>query len=123
MRILLMMGLALACSAGMPADLFAQTAAAERTLGNLRVALQGEVTASHRYDLYAAIAPFRRCLRCNGVLRPVDGDEIRAQLPPGASQYYQEFHRCVDCGQVYWPGSHYQRMRHFVDGVMRQEES
>lgn len=70
-----------------------------------------------RYDLFDAIRPFQRCLRCNGELRAVAKDEVIDRLPAEARQYYHEFHRCAACGQVYWPGSHYQRMRRFVDSL------
>jgi uncharacterized protein with PIN domain len=75
-----------------------------------------------RFDLTDAITPFCRCLRCNGPLRPVSKEAILDQLPPLTAQYYDEFSRCETCGRVYWPGSHYRRMRELVEQVRHQSE-
>ncbi|HBY80734.1 MAG TPA: twitching motility protein PilT, partial [Cyanobacteria bacterium UBA11148] len=29
-----------------------------------------------------------------------------------------EFHRCQECAQIYWKGSHFERMQQFIDGVL-----
>lgn len=50
----------------------------------------------------------RRCGRCNGALEAVpDGDERPDYAPPP-----DEFDcwRCVDCGQFFWKGSHWDRV-------------
>lgn len=71
-----------------------------------------------RFDLSGATAPFRRCLRCNGLLRPVNKEEVSDRLPPRTKGYYDEFHACGSCGQVYWKGSHYRRMEGFVERMV-----
>ncbi len=63
-----------------------------------------------RFDLAAQVAPFRRCLVCNGLIEPVDKADVLAQLPPATAMYYDEFYKCADCGKVYWRGAHYARM-------------
>lgn len=68
-----------------------------------------------RYGLAGQITPFRRCLRCNGLLQPVRKEEVFDQLEPLTRRYYDEFHRCPACGQVYWKGSHYQHMQNVID--------
>ena len=75
-----------------------------------------------RFDLFGALTPFRRCLRCNGLLAPVGKEEIAAQLPPKTRHYYDEFHSCEGCGRIYWPGSHYRRMERFI-ARLRQDEA
>jgi uncharacterized protein with PIN domain len=67
-----------------------------------------------RFDLSDAIAPFQRCLRCNGLLRPVPKEAILDRLPPLTAQYYDDFSQCEACGQVYWPGPHYRRMQELI---------
>ncbi len=67
-----------------------------------------------RLDLCRLIRPFSRCIRCNGVLEPVAKAAVVAQLPPAVGATRQRFWRCRDCGRVYWRGSHYRRMRDFV---------
>jgi hypothetical protein len=70
-----------------------------------------------RFDLRGSVAAFTRCLRCNGLLEPVAKEEIAGQLPPRTSEHYQDFRQCASCGQVYWKGSHYQRMQQFIQSL------
>lgn len=74
-----------------------------------------------RFDLFDAVSPFRRCIRCNGSLEPVSKEAISHRLPPKTRQYYDEFRICQGCDQVYWKGSHYQRMQQFIESVLAQE--
>jgi uncharacterized protein with PIN domain len=76
------------------------------------------VEVLQRFDLYRQVTPFKRCLRCNGLLERVDKDAILDQLQPDTRQYFQEFHRCADCGHIYWKGSHYQRMQQMIESVL-----
>ena len=76
------------------------------------------VEVLRRFDLLGSIAPFCRCLRCNGLLYPVPKEEIADRLLPKTRQYYQEFYLCDACGQIYWAGSHLQRMQRFVEDVV-----
>lgn len=59
-----------------------------------------------RFDLYRVVAPFSRCIRCNGLLSGVTKDEIIERLEPLTRQHYDDFKTCNDCGQIYWRGSH-----------------
>lgn len=72
-----------------------------------------------RFDLFDAIDPWQRCLRCNGILQPVAKEQVLDQLEPKTRRYYDEFHLCQSCGNVYWKGSHYPRMRRFIARVRR----
>jgi uncharacterized protein with PIN domain len=74
-----------------------------------------------RFDLRDAIHPFQRCLRCNGRLESVDKEDIVDRLKHNTSLYFDEFHICASCDQVYWKGSHYERMRRFLDDVLNSE--
>ena len=71
-----------------------------------------------RFDLYSQIRPFQRCLRCNGLIQSVAKDKIDYRLLPKTRKYYDEFHICEDCQQIYWQGSHYQQMHYFVEKVL-----
>lgn len=70
-----------------------------------------------RYALIDRIRPFRRCMRCNGELEDVAKADVFEQILPLTRQYYDEFRRCTTCGQVYWKGSHYQKMMQFIEGL------
>jgi uncharacterized protein with PIN domain len=75
------------------------------------------ISLFHRYRLAAEIEPWRRCLRCNELLEPVTKAEILEQLEPKTKCYFNDFRRCRGCHQIYWPGSHYDRMQAFIDQV------
>ena len=53
-----------------------------------------------------------RCGRCNGWLEAVDDGETPGYAPdPAATDCW----RCRDCEQVFWKGSHYERMAAKLD--------
>jgi uncharacterized protein with PIN domain len=72
-----------------------------------------------RYGLFGGIIPFKRCLHCNGLLQPVDKENIIHRLEPLTKIYYDEFRICPDCDQIYWKGSHYERMIVFIEQILR----
>ncbi|MEE9270168.1 MAG: Mut7-C RNAse domain-containing protein [Candidatus Krumholzibacteria bacterium] len=64
-----------------------------------------------RFDLFSQVKPFHRCMVCNGVIADVEKEAIADELPEKTKLYYNEFHRCHDCGRIYWKGSHYHKMQ------------
>ena len=68
----------------------------------------------NRFAVPGSVAPFSRCLRCNGPLRRVAKQAIERKLLPRTRRYYDEFYRCSKCAKIYWPGSHYQKMKAFI---------
>jgi len=68
----------------------------------------------HRFNLFDQIQDTPRCLRCNGILQPVAKEAILDRLEPKTRLYYNEFQICQACGQIYWQGSHYPKLRQFV---------
>lgn len=83
---------------------------------------QQVVEVLRRYHLAASIAPFRRCLHCNHLLEPVAKAEILDQLEPLTRLYYNAFHRCTACGQIYWKGSHYEHMQQMIDQLRLEQD-
>ena len=73
-----------------------------------------------RLDLKQRLAPFSRCVRCNGRLIGVRKAEVIDRLEPLTRRYYDDFSRCADCGRIYWPGSHRARMADFVERLSSQ---
>lgn len=67
-----------------------------------------------RYRLSGQVEPWRHCLRCNGLLRPVDKADVLDRLEPKTKLYYDEFQQCTACGQVYWRGSHFGELERLV---------
>jgi len=74
---------------------------------------------TNRFHLKDEVIPFSRCMKCNGIVESVSADEVADQLPEGTARYYDTFHRCTSCGQVYWKGAHHQRMQALLDEVLQ----
>lgn len=77
-----------------------------------------------RFQLDGLFAPFSRCIRCNGRIESIDRGSTAdsavdstveaiqpGQVPAGVLEEFDTFTRCTDCGRIYWPGSHFDRLR------------
>lgn len=71
------------------------------------------------YGLKALFRPFSRCPHCNGGIGMVDKEKVSASLPAKVARdpLLKSFVQCLDCGQIYWQGSHYAHMQQFFDCV------
>jgi len=69
----------------------------------------------HRFGAPECVAPFSRCMACNGVLRLAAREEVEDRLQPDTREYYREFRECPDCRRVFWDGSHVRRMLTWVN--------
>lgn len=76
-----------------------------------------------RLDLYRSVRPFRRCVRCNGPVRAVARSRLEGRIKPAVLRAFRRFSQCTACGRIYWPGSHYQRMRTMIDEVLQRQGS
>jgi uncharacterized protein with PIN domain len=67
-----------------------------------------------RFKLFGLVKPFQRCLRCNSPLQQVAKQDIIERLEPLTKKYYDEFHICPSCNQIYWKGSHFEHMQQMI---------
>jgi len=81
------------------------------------------VEVVERYDLFRLLAPFQRCVNCNGLLGWIAKEDIGDRLPEETKQRYAEFRICGSCGQIYWKGSHTVRMEQLIAYVRSREPS
>jgi uncharacterized protein with PIN domain len=56
-------------------------------------------------------AALTRCLECNLELEPRQKAEVADRLPPYVRATQGRFSACPGCQRVYWPGTHWDRMR------------
>jgi uncharacterized protein with PIN domain len=70
-----------------------------------------------RFDLKKKLAPFTRCMECNGLLDDIAKKDILNRLLPKTRQYYRKFKKCRQCDRIYWNGSHYQRMKRRIRSI------
>ncbi len=64
-----------------------------------------------------APAPFTRCLACNAPLEPLTRSEAWGLIPPYIFVTHNQFRLCPACNQVFWRGSHWQRMEATLAGL------
>ena len=81
-----------------------------------RLAGQLDEVVRH-YGLRGCMHPFTRCLECNAPLASASADEVAAALPPRVAAQQRAFTRCTGCGRVFWPGTHWRRLRAVVDAL------
>ena len=65
------------------------------------------------------LAPWTRCVACDGLLSPVRKADVDPLLRPGTRRTYQSFSRCAECGQVYWRGAHSDRLQAIIDSALQ----
>lgn len=70
-----------------------------------------------QYGLKRWVRPFQRCIRCNHLLEPVRKEDVLKRLEPLTKLYFEEFHICSACKQIYWKGSHYEKMQKLISSL------
>jgi uncharacterized protein with PIN domain len=73
-----------------------------------------------RFDLKNNLRPFIRCLECNGILIQVSREEVLQRLQTKTREYYTEFRKCPVCGNIYWEGSHFEKMKNFFNRIITE---
>lgn len=73
-----------------------------------------------RFRLGGRIDLFGRCSLCNGLLRPAGRDEVRDSVPEQTLRWRSVYHVCIDCGHVYWEGTHTERIRRRFAAALRK---
>lgn len=68
-----------------------------------------------KYNLEKYFNPFTRCLVCNGLLEYIDKLLVKDKLEENTLKFYNEFYRCNNCGNIYWKGSHFNRMKNNIE--------
>jgi uncharacterized protein with PIN domain len=66
------------------------------------------------------LAPWTRCVACNGRLKPADKETVRDRLEDGTQRSYDVFARCAACDRVYWKGAHYAHLEAVVEQALRE---
>ncbi|MFW5893551.1 MAG: Mut7-C RNAse domain-containing protein [Verrucomicrobiota bacterium] len=58
-----------------------------------------------------------RCLECNGRLKRVDREQVRELVPTYTYETTDIFLQCQECGKPYWKGTHWPKLRGFIDEI------
>ena len=81
--------------------------------------LEQVIEVIQRFDLWSQIVPFSRCIKCNGLIQPIDKEHTIQKVSAKTSQYYKKFYQCTSCGQIYWEGSHYIKMQRKIYKIFK----
>jgi uncharacterized protein with PIN domain len=52
-----------------------------------------------------------RCPKCNAQVKPIPKEKVAGKVEESTYTYYNEFWECPKCGQIYWQGAHWTRIR------------
>jgi|YNPMSStandDraft_2_1061718.scaffolds.fasta_scaffold00068_33 uncharacterized protein with PIN domain len=69
-----------------------------------------------RFDLPLRLS-LARCPDCNATLLDASFQEVKLKIPLFVSLSFQEFKKCPLCQKVYWPGTHWQKITAFYQGL------
>lgn len=75
-----------------------------------------------RLGLHEPFRMFSRCLECNVPLEPIERFQVRDRVPPYVYQTQERYVICPRCGRIYWPGTHWQRMRETANSIVMGHE-
>ncbi len=68
-----------------------------------------------RLHLKGSFKPFTRCSQCNDHLKRVPKRNLFDKVPNDTLQYYKIFWECNGCGQIYWQGSHFDKINDWLN--------
>ena len=68
-----------------------------------------------RLQLNNLFRPFTRCSQCNGSLVRIKKEQLKNMMPADTLKYYSIFWECMDCHQVYWKGSHFDKINNWLE--------
>lgn len=61
-----------------------------------------------------------RCALCNTPLQSLGRGEVGSALPTGIVRRHRMYFRCPDCGNLYWKGTHWKKLRGMSSILARQ---
>ena len=70
------------------------------------------------YDL--EIKPFSRCSLCNGKIKTIKRKNVKDRVPEGVYERNDEFWICDNCHQIYWKGTHWDKILAKIEKLSNQ---
>ena len=64
-----------------------------------------------------------RCPKCNMLIRLVPKESVLQEIPELTALHYDEFWKCIGCGQVYWHGAHWKMIKKTLEEVKIRHNS
>jgi len=63
-----------------------------------------------------------RCPKCNTRVKPISKEKVADKVEKSTYSYYDEFWECPKCGQIYWQGAHWTRIRKTLEAAKESLE-
>jgi uncharacterized protein with PIN domain len=63
-----------------------------------------------------------RCMACGGTLVEIPKEQIRDRAPPRSLAALEHFFECTRCGQLFWQGTHWERISRLLQNALRKGE-
>lgn len=64
-----------------------------------------------------------RCPKCNAQVKPIQKEKVAGKVEESTYTYYNEFWECPKCGQIYWQGAHWARIRKTLETAKKLSKS
>ncbi len=77
----------------------------------------------NRFQLQDDIKFLCRCIKCNSPIESVEKKEVAHMLKAGTANIYSRFFKCRGCGNIYWQGSHFNRMAGYMKRLQTELRS
>jgi hypothetical protein len=58
-----------------------------------------------------------RCPKCNAIVKPIPREKVVDKVEKSTFEHYSEFWKCPRCGQIYWQGAHWIKIRKTLDAA------
>ena len=78
------------------------------------------VEVLRRFELARSIAVLSRCNECDQPVQPIPAKDVCDRVPPHVLATHHDFSTCPQCGRVFWEGTHAERIRRVVDGLLSE---
>ena len=64
----------------------------------------------------------QRCLNCNKKLQEVNKTKIEDKIPAYIFNTEDKFHICPNCHKIFWPGTHWLRMKEKLEHIFKEKK-
>lgn len=68
-----------------------------------------------RLQLKNSFKPFSRCSQCNGQLKRIKKELLKNRISDDTLSFYKIFWECQGCQQIYWEGSHFDKINDWIE--------
>lgn len=72
-----------------------------------------------QYPLLVMEDPLSRCFRCNSLIEEIQKQSVVGRVDAKTFGLYDKFYECPTCHQIYWEGSHFEKMQDKIQKIKK----